>query len=164
MARIRVVGVVLVLTLTVALIATGIVVWARDASRARGFQQGVDLCVAAVAKRDPVAEARASLQKGDDRFFFLTTDGFNLTISASGVDKTVLGMGGDHNCVWDWAPVKAPLREGSFPPYTSKRGPLGCSDCTRELTACGIAVDRFTRAFNTEMARNNPDSIKKYCS
>jgi len=125
----------------------------------------VQACVVAIAGSDPVRAAREDAARGEDRFYFLTHVGFDLTSLADGI--TVPSARNRSIRVSCRAAEPAfPFREIPFPQFAEHRFQdveHCCADTDPPLTQCGVVLDGYVRRYNAELARLRPEASARYC-
>ncbi|MFT4026708.1 MAG: hypothetical protein QM676_07900 [Novosphingobium sp.] len=139
-------------------------------SRRAAFDRGVEVCTGAIDKQSAAEDARMDLQRGERRFFFDYGGEFDDKGMATGL-------------VLQWSSKGIPLKgcRSKLPPaewrtrafqsfadyrlirlgdpFTGRVDPF-----YSPRTVCGKAYEKYIRAYNAEMAKLSPGSIKEYCS
>ena len=134
-----------------------------DRKKAQEMQMAVSNCASMVAREDPEQAARDDASRGEDRFYFVPHVGIAPYISADGVSLPNSNPAAFEKCYpkpGRGADRDMPFRE--FGGYVFKDGPC-CTDADPPLTVCGMAIDRFVRRYNAELALLKPKSVAKYC-
>jgi len=148
MGNLRYVPAIVAIGVFVVLAALG-TVWLAAHKKQEAFAQGVQACIAEVVARDPVAEVAGDLARGEDRFFFVTHDGVASGRTADGTGCLEGGLNADS-------------RPGPFA-MDFAYGENACCGHDPRLTPCGVAIDRYVRAYNRKLAQASPASLAKYC-
>jgi hypothetical protein len=118
-------------------------------------------CMSAVRKVDPATEARRDISRGEDRFFFQTHNGVVLKATADGVGVAQQPFQECEQSIGQKRGRPRPFSEFSS---AFRRPGQYCCDQDPPLTDCGMAVDRYVRSYNAEMAKVSPKSVVKYCA
>lgn len=143
-----------VVGLFVVVLAAGIVLWSAGWTEEARLNRDIRSCVADVAGRDPVADARADIARGQDQFYAAMPagDAAPVRIAEGIVPRCELdGMFANHR--------PYPFAAGPM----SGGGELVCDADDPAADECCAARAGYIQVYNREMARGNPRSIVKYC-
>ncbi|EDL48836.1 hypothetical protein [Erythrobacter sp. SD-21] len=130
----------------------GVVWWSQGEADRSESENTVQSCVSEMARRDPLAEARADLARGEDRPLLVYHNG----------EAPFFGADGIPECGFLPSPPHSRYAHFDLGPTTDEVAP--CCDRDPMPNPCGKAQMDWTRAYNAELARLKPEIVGKYCT